>query len=167
MTNDNKNQQPEVEQEELESVEEIHEGISNEINEWQDKYKRALADYQNLEKRVREERGDLIRSANREILLRFLPILDTLLMARSHSEDKTLAICVQQFLDTLKSDGVTQINTIGKKFDPELMEVITTSNGKEGIIMSEVRPGYLLHDRLLRPAQVIVGNGELEEKEEN
>ncbi len=137
------------------------------INEWQNKYKRALADYQNLEKRVREERGDLIRSANRDILLRFLPILDTLLMAEAHTKDQTLSVCVQQFLDTLKSENVTRIKTVGEQFNPEIMEVITTGPGKEGVVMSEVRSGFLLHDKLLRPAQVIVGNGEKEIKEKN
>jgi len=154
MTDDTTQIQDEEEKEE--------ETQDDQISEWENKYKRALADYQNLEKRVRDERGDLIRSANKDIILRFLPILDTLLMAGLHSEDQTLKICTQQFLDTLKREGIIRMETIGQHFDPTHMEVITTQNGEKEVVISEVRAGFLLHDKLLRPAQVIVGNGEKE-----
>jgi molecular chaperone GrpE len=131
---------------------------------WESKYYRALADYQNLEKRVRDERGEVIKASNRELLLRFLPILDTLELAQKHEENSTLKLVIDQFLATLKSDGVTKIQTLGEKYDPMMMEVVTTQMGKEGVIIQEVRTGYLLHDKLLRPAQVIVGDGLKENK---
>ena len=121
---------------------------------------RAIADYQNLEKRVREERISLIQSSNKELLLRFLPILDTLVLAQQHEENGTLKLVIDQFSQTLKSEGITEIKVVGEKFDPLIMEVVTTGPGKEGVVIQEVRTGYLLHDKLLRPAQVIVGNGE-------
>lgn len=151
---------------EIEEIKELKEE-RNECAEWKEKaqefenkFKRAIADYQNLEKRMRDERGMLVLSANKELLLRFLPILDTLILAQQHDQNPTLGIVVNQFLDTLKSEHVTKVKTVGEKFDPETMEVVTTLDGKEGIVIQEVRAGYLLHDRLLRPAQVIVGNGE-------
>jgi len=124
---------------------------------WESKYYRALADYQNLEKRVRDERGENIKASNRDLLLRFLPILDTLELAQKHEENSTLKVVIDQFLATLKSDGVTKISTLGEIYDPMMMEVVTTNKGKEGVVIQEVRTGYLLHDKLLRPAQVIVG----------
>ncbi|HVZ58775.1 MAG TPA: nucleotide exchange factor GrpE [Patescibacteria group bacterium] len=140
---------------------------TKECAEWQEKaanfenkFKRALADYQNLEKRLRDERGEIIRTSNRDLLLRFLPVLDTLILARQHDGGQTFQVVIDQFLDILKAEGIIQIKTVGEKFDPSLMEVVTTQEGKEGIVIQEVRPGYLLHDRLLRVAQVIVGKGE-------
>jgi molecular chaperone GrpE len=132
---------------------------------WESKYYRALADYQNLEKRVRDERSEIIRASNRELVLRFLPILDTLELAQKHEENSTLKVVIDQFSATLKSDGVVKIQTLGEKYDPMTMEVVTTGKGKEGVVIQEVRTGYLLHDKLLRPAQVIVGDG-LKEKEQ-
>lgn len=120
-------------------------------------YKRALADYQNLEKRVAEQRVDLIRSANRDLLLRILSVLDTLLLAEQHVTDKNLEVSINHFLDVLKSEGVTRIKTIGEAFNPLLMEAITTEEGEEGIVVNEVRAGFMLNDKLLRAAQVTVG----------
>ena len=124
------------------------------------KYRRAIADYQNLEKWMKEQRGEWIKSANRELLLRLLPVLDTLLLAQLHSEDKTLQVTVGHFLDILKSEGVTKIETVGKEFDPHIMEAISATEGKENTVIQELRPGFRLHDKVLRPAQVTVGNGE-------
>lgn len=126
--------------------------------EFENNYKRALADYQNLEKRMREERRTLVLEANKDLLLRFLPILDTLMLAQQHDQNPTLTIVVDQFLNTLKSENVTKVKTVGEKFDPTTMEVVTTGEGKEGIVIQEVRAGYFLNDKLLRPAQVIVGS---------
>jgi molecular chaperone GrpE len=146
---------------EVETTEEI---VTEEQPNWEeklaeceDKYKRALADYQNLEKRVREERISLISFANKELLLRFLPILDTLILAQEHTKDQGVQVSVNQFLDTLRSENIIRIETEGKEFDPELMEAVGTDKGKDGIVLKETRAGYLYHDKLLRPAQVIVG----------
>jgi len=152
--------------EEVTVAEPVHEDCEKRLQETESRYKRALADYQNLEKRIRDERGELIRLSNRELLLRFLPILDTLLLAQQHDKSESLNVLVSQFLDTLKSERVLRIKTEGEKFDPFLMEVVTTGEGKDGVVIQEVRAGYLLHDRLLRPAQVIVGSGQ-KEKEGN
>ncbi len=130
--------------------------------EWEEKYKRALADYHNLVKRMQDEKADLGHFANKELLLRLLPVLDTLILARQHSQDQTLAVTTQQFLDVLRDEGVEKIKTKNQDFDPHLMEAIdtldaSTGSGQEGKVVEEVRAGYTLHDRLLRPAQVRVG----------
>ena len=148
---------------ELEREENGHDECEEKLQIAENARVRALADYQNLEKRVREERITLIQSSNRDLLLRFLPILDTLVLAQLHEANSTLKVAIDQFFQTLKSEGVTQIEVIGEKFDPMIMEVVTTTEGKEGVVIQEVRAGFLLHDKLLRPAQVIVGNGEKKE----
>jgi len=125
--------------------------------DWEEKYKRALADYQNLEKRTQENRREWILSSNRELLLRVLPVLDTLTMAMQHSDDKSLAVSVQQFLNILKSEGVAKIETVGQEFNPHLMEAVATDEGEDGIVLAEIQSGYTIHDKLLRPALVKVG----------
>lgn len=121
-------------------------------------YKRALADYQNLQKRAQDERLELIRSSNRDLLLRILTVLDTLMLAHQHTQDKNLQVSVNHFLDILKSEGVTRIETAGKDFDPAVMEAIATEEGKENKVVNETRAGFTLNEKLLRAAQVTVGS---------
>lgn len=139
-----------------EVIDELEE-IKQQVGAFEDKYKRALADYQNLQKRVQEEKSEWIRASNKDLLLRILTVLDTLILANQHTQDKNVEVSVQQFLDVLKSEGVTKIETVGKKFDPNLMEAIATETGDEGMVLAELRIGFLLHDKLLRAAQVKVG----------
>ena len=131
--------------------------LKKRIGELENQLKRALADYQNLEKRVAAERSEWIKTVNKELILRILPILDTLKMAAKHSQDDTLQVSIKQFEDVLKSAGATGIDTIGRMFDPLIMDAVATGDGEEGKILEEVRPGYMLHDKVLRVAQVKVG----------
>ena len=96
--------------------------------------------------------------------MRILPVLDTLILAKQHSEDKSLDVSVKQFLDILKSEGVEEIETEGKDFDPHTMEAVATEEGKEGQVTSEIQTGYIMNDKLLRPALVKVGKNEKNEE---
>lgn len=136
------------------------EELEAKVEEYEDKWKRALADYRNLEQRVSEQRSEWIKSANRDLLLRLLPILDTLMLAKTHSDDKNLSVSVEQFFDILKNEGVTQIETMGKEFDPMLMECIAVVEGEDNKVLEELRAGFILHDKVLRPAGVKVGKKE-------
>lgn len=133
--------------------------LKKQVEEFENNYRRALADYQNLQKRVQEEKSEWIRSANSDLMLRILPVLDTLMLAQQHVEDQGLQVSVQQFLDVLRSEGVTKIETVGHEFDPHLMECITTEPGESNKVLEEIRAGYLLNEKVLRPAQVKVGQG--------
>ena len=64
----------------------------------------------------------------------------------------------------MKAQGLTPIEALGKPFDPKFHEAVRQDKGKEGIVIEELRKGYILYDRLLRPTVVVVGDGE-EEKE--
>lgn len=148
--------------EESEGIEETNENVEIEelkkdVEAYKAKYMRALADYQNLEKRSREERMEWIKNAGRDIILHMLPVLDTLMLASKHSKDDNLLISIAQFLDSLKAEGVTRIETKGKNFDPALMEAIQAVDGEEGKVIEEIRAGFMLHDHLLRAAEVTVG----------
>lgn len=123
----------------------------------QDQAKRLAADYQNLQRRVQEEKSVWIRSANKDLILKFLPILDTLFLANKHLQDKGLALAIDQFSKLLEQEGIKRIETIGKDFDPVLMEAVSTIAGEKGKVVEEARAGYLLYDTVIRSAQVIVG----------
>ncbi len=120
--------------------------------------KRALADYQNLEKRIADEKITWIKIANKDLLLRLIPGLDSLLLAEKHTQDEGVKLSIKHFLDILEEVGVKKIETEGKSFDPKLMEAVSTTEGDEGKIIEEVRAGYTLFDTILRPAQVVVGS---------
>lgn len=140
--------------------------LKEEVDEWKEKYMRALADYQNLQKRVQEERVNWIQSANKELILQFLPVLDTLMLAAEHSSDRSIQVCINQFLDILRTEGVERISTEDAMFDPHVMEAVSVEDGEEGKVLEEVRAGFMLHDRLLRPAQVVVGGVQSKESDE-
>lgn len=134
------------------------EQLKTKIEESDNNYKRALADYQNLQKRVTDERRDFILAANKDLLLRILTVLDTLILANNHDGSEGLKVAISQFLDVLKSEGVTKIETEGIEFDPHLMEAVAIEKGDEGKVLEETRTGYLLNDKVLRVAQVKVGS---------
>jgi len=137
------------------------EELKKKVEEFENKYKRVLADYQNLEKRVLVERKEWILKANKDLLLRLLPVLDTLILAEKNIKvgDEGLSLGIKQFQDLLKNENVERIETLGKNFDPNLMECIETVDGEEGIVIEEIRAGYMLYDKVLRAAQVKVGKG--------
>lgn len=135
---------------ELSSLKELVEQLDN-------KFKRSLADYQNLQRRTQEEKGMWIRSANKDLILKLLPVLDTLLLAGRHLQDKGLELAIDQFEKVLETEGVKKIETIGKKFDPLVMECVETKEGNDWEVLEEVRAGYRSDDLILRPAYVVVG----------
>lgn len=152
---ENKEEEKSEEKKENREVEEL----KKKTEEFDNKYKRALADYQNLEKRVREERTEWIVKSNKDLLLHLLPVLDTLILVEKHLKDKNegLSLSIKQFLDILKDEGVIRIETEDKSFDPSLMECVETIEGEEGKVIEEVRPGYLLNEQVLRATLVKVG----------
>lgn len=123
----------------------------------EDQLKRILADYQNLEKRVAQEKEELKKSANRELILRFLPALDTLILTDKHTQDEGLKLSIKHIFDTLEKEGLKKIEAKGQDFNPEFMEAVHVVQGEEGKVIEELRTGYFLNDKVLRPAQVVVG----------
>jgi molecular chaperone GrpE len=133
------------------------ETLLQKLEESEAKYRRALADYQNLVRRTHEEKREWAKFSSKELVLKLLPILDTLMLAEKHTQDKNFALVVQQFLQTLATEGVARIETVGKDFNPQTMDAVTTTEGDEGKVVEESRAGYALGETVLRPAQVIVG----------
>lgn len=122
--------------------------------------KRALADYQNLEKRTLDEKKEWIMSGNKSLITNLLPVLDNLFLAQKHIQDEGLTLSVQKFSEVLESEGVTKILTKNEVFDPNTMECVSVQVGEDGKVLEEIRPGYIMNDNILRPAQVVVGGKE-------
>lgn len=160
------------EAEELESqIEKLQEELEKqEKNNQKDKkrYLRALADYENLEKRTKAERSRFLKNANANLLTKLLELADTLEKAKSSFLDSStnndvlkegfLAI-ERHFFSILNNEGVERLECIGKKFDPAFHEAVfvkTDSGEEEDIILEEVQAGYTLNSTLLRPSKVII-----------
>lgn len=123
----------------------------------EEQLKRALADYQNLERRVEEERRLLGRLSSAILIEKFLPVLDNLENAKKHIDDQGLEMVIRQFKDILKTEGVEEIVAEGSKFDPNLHEATEVVEGQnDGIIARVIRKGYKINNKVLRPAQVLV-----------
>lgn len=143
----------------------IQQKENQELENLENQLKRVLADYQNLEKRIAEEKSSWIKSANKDLLLRLLPGLDNLILAEKHTQDEGVKLSIKHFQDILEQVGVKKIETLGHDFNPNLMEAVSTQEvdpsvglGQgDGKVVDELRAGYTLNDSVLRPAQVVVG----------
>ena len=137
------------------------------IEELNDKNLRQAADFENYKKRtLKETRKALIRAED-DAIASFLPLLDdihrTLLSAKEHNADDSfitgLELIKDNFENILKSRGVSAIETIGEKFDPEFHEAMMVENNpksKNNVILEEFEKGYKHNDRVLRHAKVKV-----------
>lgn len=120
-------------------------------------WKRAVADYQNLQKRVSSEKEQLVRLANEALLEEILPVLDNLETVLQHIKDTGLEITVNQFRDVLRRVGVEEIDLLKKDFDPHLAEAVDVVEGDENKVAEVVKKGYLYNYKVIRPAKVKVG----------
>ncbi|WP_305042182.1 nucleotide exchange factor GrpE [Geoalkalibacter sp.] len=133
-----------------------------------DLYLRAAADLDNFRKRAQREREDLAKFANERILREVLPVMDNLERAVEHarqegSDVRTLLEGVEmtlgQFAKVLEKFGVTPVSSLGEAFDParhEAMGQVESAAQPPNTVAQELQKGYLLHERLLRPALVMV-----------
>ena len=113
------------------------------ITELENNWKRALADYQNLQKRVAEERESIVKFANAMLVLRVLPILDSLYAMQKHDDDLGLRMTIKEFEKILDEEGVKEIEAEGKTFDPHMIEAIEKVEGEEGKVMEVSQKGYM------------------------
>lgn len=126
--------------------------------DWKNKYLRALADYQNLEKRIVESRSQDIKFATKNFFLKIVPVIDDLEKAERELQEKGLTLIINKLMDNLKSETIEKIEVLGKKFDPHTMECIEVDNdGENDAVTKELRSGYTMHGKVIRAAQVKVG----------
>lgn len=131
-----------------------------EKEELKSQYLRALADYQNLERRTQEEKAVFARYALKEFLEKLLVILDDLEKAADHLNDRGILLTLGKLKDLLADEGLKEINPEkGADFDSGLMEVIEVveePNLESGKVAEVLSKGYFLNGKMLRPARVVV-----------
>jgi molecular chaperone GrpE len=155
------------------------EGLKNEIDRltkevaaYKDKWLRAEAELDNYKKRVHKERLEQLKYGYETLIRELLPVIDNLERAieysKKHSQKDSLYEGVELTLKLLKKViegfGVSEINSIGQVFDPNLHEGVGIEEGEDyedNVVIKEVEKGYLYKDRLIRPAKVIVGKKSL------
>jgi len=133
--------------------------LEEKIADLENKWKRALADYDNLQKRVEKEKAEFIKYAGVRILEKFLEIYDDLRVCENHLKDRGLSLICARFEGVLRSEGLKIISPLGEVFDPQKMEAIEVVEGSEDKVMEVVRDGWEMEGKVVRPAKVKVGGG--------
>lgn len=133
------------------------EELKKQVEEWKGKYLRALADYQNLERRTSEFRSAAKEQSVKEVMHGVLLFLDEIIRANRHLKDEGLMHALSAFDATLRAYHVRKTDVQGKPFDPVTMECVEVVPGEtDNAVTEEVRPGYMIGDNVLRPAWVKV-----------
>jgi molecular chaperone GrpE len=144
-------------------------------DEFKDNWIRAAADLENFKKRAARERIEAMQFANASLLQKLIPILDNFEMAQTAAQSaggeklaslqSGIAMIQQQLKSALLETGLEEIDAAGKLFDPTLHEAVSqqeTADVPEGHVVQQLRKGYKLRERLLRPATVIVAKSPAE-----
>ena len=143
---------------------------TKEAAHWKDLAARNQAELDNYRKRMAREKSDAIKFANGSLLSELLPVIDSFQMGLTAAinEDpdsiisKGMEMVQKQLEEFFSSQGAIAISSVGNEFDPNLHEAISQESSDEvpnGHIITEIRKGYTLNDRLLRAANVIVSKG--------
>ena len=167
--------QTEPEVAEVEDIETLNKALAEEKAKAEDylaNWQRAQADFINYKRRSEQEKEEIGKFANATFMFSLLPILDDLERAFASVPPRLaklnwvdgVRLIERKLRAIMEAQGLSQIKAIGEPFDPNLHEAVMHSKGEEGIVIDELQKGYKLHDRVIRPAMVVVGNGE--EKEE-
>ena len=134
-----------------------------------DRLLRTTADFENFKKRAARERQDAIKFANESLMQKLITVLDNFEMAQAATQNggadslkslqEGIAMIYQQLRNTLTEAGLEEIDASGKPFDPNFHEAVSqqeSADAPEGQVLQQLRKGYKLRERLLRPATVVV-----------
>lgn len=147
-----------------------YEKKEQEARENQDRYIRAVADFENYRKRSQRDQAEALKYANEKLIRELLPVIDNLERALAHSKEtrdfdrmmEGVELIHKQLLSTLGKYGVAPIESLNQSFDPSLhqsigqVEVEEGSDTKENQVVGETQKGYYLNDRVLRPSLVTI-----------
>lgn len=145
------------------------EDLAGEIKDLKDKLLRRAAEFENYKRRVENEKSEWFKYASEALLKKILPIYDDLIRSRAHiSEEgsidsivKGIGLIIEKFKKTLEEEGVKKIETVGKPFDFNFHEALLQRSSSEHpphTVLDEVEPGYVLLDKVIRHAKVIVSD---------
>lgn len=169
-------EQPEVQEEELQTSNEVKEEdglqvelekLKNEVSEQQQRALRAQADFDNFRRRTLKEKEELAKYASSKLITELLPVVDNFERALAATEEtpefesfsKGVSMIFRQLETVLGAEGLTAMNSVGQPFNPEFHQAIMqveSDEYEEGIVVEEVQKGFMLKDKVLRPAMVKV-----------
>ena len=157
-----KNQNEEIKEE----IPKTNEVSNKEFEELNDRYKRLFAEFENYKKRTQKESLNKYAEITGDVVSSILPVMDNLEKAALVKTEDTnyqegVKMVVKQFSDVLSKFGIVEIETIGKRFDPELHEAVShieDSEKQEQEIVEEYRKGYKIGNKVIRHSMVIVAN---------
>jgi molecular chaperone GrpE len=149
-----------------EQIEELKERAAKADENW-DRFLRQAADLENYKKRAARERLEAVTFANSALLQKLIPTLDAfeMALAAAKPDPATQSLCAgivmvsNQLKSTLAEAGLEEIDATGKMFDPASHEAVSqkeTADVPEGRVVQQIRKGYRFHNRLIRPASVVV-----------
>lgn len=132
-----------------------------------DLYLRSQAEMENMKKRNRKEKEDYLKFANESLIKDMLPVLDNLAKALAHSESENnvhalkegIRLTLKGLKDTLSKSGLEEVQALGEAFDPcyhEAVSEMEDPQAEAGTVLTELQKGYVLNNRLIRPAMVVV-----------
>jgi molecular chaperone GrpE len=141
--------------------------IQKESEKNYDLYLRSQAELENIKKRFKKEKEGLIKFANDSLIKQLLPVVDNLEKALAHSEGNVsvdavregVELTIKELMSTLKNAGVEAVMAVGQPFDPNFHEAMFEKEDdsvEPGTVLEELQRGYLLNQRLLRPAMVSI-----------
>ncbi|TWW02221.1 nucleotide exchange factor GrpE [Chitinophaga pinensis] len=140
-----------------------------ELNEMRDKYLRLVAEFDNFKKRTAKERIELMQTANKEVIISLLDVLDDSERATKQIESAAdinavkdgVALVFNKLKSTLQAKGLKPMDSLHTEFNPDLHDAITEipapSEDLKGKVIDDMQKGYYLNDKLIRHAKVIVG----------
>jgi molecular chaperone GrpE len=145
------------------------ERLEAELAEMKDKYLRQFAEFDNFRKRTAKERLELIQTAGKEVIIQLLEVLDDADRAQKQMEQSEdvkalkegFQLVFNKLRNTLNAKGLKPMDSIGQVFDADRHEAITEipvpKEDMKGKVIDEVEKGYLLNDKIIRFAKVVVG----------
>lgn len=141
---------------------------------YKDRWMRLAAEFENYKKRTAREFDALIQSASQDVMRDLLPVLDAVDRALVHREKgqadsegyhEGVRMIMEQFPRVLRNRNLKEIETVGQPFDPNIHEALMQMPSEEfeaGVVATEVEKGYLMGDKVIRPAKVVVSRGKSE-----
>lgn len=144
--------------------------LNAEIAEWKDKYLRLYSEFENFRRRTQREKADLILTAGEGVITKMLPVLDDFERAEKAIEGSSditalkegVGLVHSKFRSTLEGLGLKPMNAAGQIFNPDLHEAITQipapTEEQKNTILDEVEKGYILHEKPIRFAKVVIGS---------
>ena len=146
--------------------------LEEERDDFKDKWLRTLAEFENFRKNTQKDKQDWIKYSNEKIILDLCDVLDNFERALGteinsknfSSYVKGVELIFQQLNTVLKKHDVVKLECLGKEFDPNFHEALSTIPSKEpeDTIVAVIQNGYMIGERLIRPSRVAVSNGEVE-----